>query len=383
MTGGTDHRFRHGLVIGKFYPPHRGHHFLIDHAAGECDRVTVVVAASAQESIDVADRVSWLRKTHGQEHVRVIGASDDHPIDYDDDAVWASHVGVFRAAVARAAALDGVPHAAAIDAVFTSEAYGEELARRFGATGVTVDPARATHQCSSTAVRADVSARWEDLAPATRVGLALRVVFVGAESTGTTTVSRAVADRLATSWVREYGRDFTLALLQATRSLAAAAGAPEPTMDDLVWTTEDFVAIAERQVQLEDDAATRCSGGVVVCDTDAFATGIWHERYLGDRSAEVASWADARPHPLYLLTSHLGVPFEQDGIRDGEHLRAWMTERFAHELDATGRTWHLLDGPVEQRVDDALALIEDLRRTTALWRFADPLAPTKATVRTP
>ena len=40
----------------------------------------------------------------------------------------------------------------------------------------------------------------------------------------------------------------------------------------------------------------------------------------------------ARHHPLYLLTHHDGVPFEQDGIRDGESIRAWMTGRFEEAL---------------------------------------------------
>ena len=56
------------------------------------------------------------------------------------------------------------------------------------------------------------------------------------------------------------------------------------------------------------------------------ATAIWEERYLGQRPAEVR--AAARWPDLYLLTDHDGVPFEQDGLRDGEHLREWMTGRF-------------------------------------------------------
>lgn len=36
----------HALVIGKFYPPHAGHHLLIREAARVAARVTVVVMAS-------------------------------------------------------------------------------------------------------------------------------------------------------------------------------------------------------------------------------------------------------------------------------------------------------------------------------------------------
>ena len=33
----------HALIIGKFYPPHAGHHLLVQSAAATCERVSVVV----------------------------------------------------------------------------------------------------------------------------------------------------------------------------------------------------------------------------------------------------------------------------------------------------------------------------------------------------
>ncbi len=54
---------------------------------------------------------------------------------------------------------------------------------------------------------------------------------------------------------------------------------------------------------------------------------------------------------IYLLTDHVGVPFVQDGIRDGEHIRAEMTRWFEDALTATGRSWVLLTGPLSERVD--------------------------------
>jgi cytidyltransferase-like protein len=73
-------RFAHGLVIGKFYPPHAGHHRLIDAAAARCDRVSVVVAGHDVETIPYEARAAWVAATHGhQPNVRVIGERDPHP----------------------------------------------------------------------------------------------------------------------------------------------------------------------------------------------------------------------------------------------------------------------------------------------------------------
>jgi len=53
--------FGHGLVVGKFYPPHRGHQYLIERAAALCAQVTVLVMAAGSETLAVADRVAWLQ----------------------------------------------------------------------------------------------------------------------------------------------------------------------------------------------------------------------------------------------------------------------------------------------------------------------------------
>jgi nicotinamide riboside kinase len=189
-----------------------------------------------------------------------------------------------------------------------------------------------------------------------------RVVLVGAESTGKTTLARDLRDALVrrggafaeTRWVPEYGRDYTIEKL--ARARAAAGREPFPEMADLVWTTQDFVAIALEQNALEEHAA-RITGTVLICDTDAFATAIWHERYLGVRSAEVEALAIVRPS-LYLLTHVDDVPFEADQIRDGEHLRAWMTEAFVERLRGSPHHTERVRGTREQRVALATRAID-------------------------
>src|SRR5690606_16308182 len=93
--------------------------------------------------------------------------------------------------------------------VFTSEVYGVELGRRFGAAAIDVDRERLRYPVSATAVRRDPVACWELLSAPVRAALARRVVVLGAESTGTTTLARALADHYRTTWVPEYGREYS------------------------------------------------------------------------------------------------------------------------------------------------------------------------------
>jgi NadR type nicotinamide-nucleotide adenylyltransferase len=365
--------------MGKFYPPHAGHRLLVRTAAATCERVTVLVLAHPTESVPLEVRVAWLREIHRDDpNVAVHGTEDTLPIGYDDPAVWQLHLDLIRTALAE---VDPVP----VSAVFCSEPYGPELARRLGARCIDVDPARVLCPASGTAIRRDPVGAWDLLDGPVRAGLAARVVVIGAESTGTTTVSQGIRDALRarggshglTQWVPEHGRDFTVDKLAVARAQALLVGGRPPGPDELVWEEPEFVEIARRQNDLEDLAARR-GGPVLVCDTDAFATGIWCERYLGVPSPGVDTVS--RQHPLYLLTHHEGVPFDQDGIRDGESIREWMTGRFEEALATTGRRTVVLRGSVDERVAAGLAAIDEL--IEAHWRFADPTTPANGTVLT-
>jgi NadR type nicotinamide-nucleotide adenylyltransferase len=360
--------FRHGLVVGKFYPPHQGHAFLVRSAAAFCDDVTVAVLAASVESIPLELRVGWMREQFADaRNVHIEGGIDDHPVDFDDADVWDAHDAVFDQVLSQS----GV--AARVDATFCSETYGAELARRRVAANVCLDLDRSAFPVSATAVRRDPLSYWDYLAPGPRAYLAKRVVVVGAESTGTTTLSRELAAALrarggahaATQCVPEYGREYSYAKLAVARA-AGASG-----MTDLVWTTEEFALIAKQQCADEEGAA-RAGGPVLVCDTDALATSVWHERYVGGSSTAVVEIAAAMPpRTLYVLTSHEGVPFEDDGLRDGEAVRGWMTDRFREVLREQAAPWIEVSGTCGQRVGRSLEAID--QGLADGWHLADPL----------
>ncbi|CAM5597987.1 AAA family ATPase [Streptomyces avidinii] len=353
-------RHGHGLVLGKFYPPHAGHHHLVRTAQDQCDRLTVLVCAASVESVPLADRVAWMREAHPG--ADVVGAVDDIPVDLHDPAIWEAHMAVFRSAVP-----------GRVDAVFTSEEYGSELARRFGAAEVLVDRERTLFPVSGTAVRADPVGSWEFLGPAVRAALTRRVVVLGAESTGTTTLSRALADHYRrrggvwarTGWVAEYGRRYSEEKLAAAR-----AADPAASWADVSFTSEEFPVIARHQ-DADEEQAARLGSPVLFCDTDSFATGIWHERYMDGRNAEVERIAALTRRDLYLLTDHADVPFEDDGLRDGPQLRPWMTERFRAELERTGRRYLLVRGDRAARLEAGVRAVDGLLAEG--WHFTDPL----------
>jgi HTH-type transcriptional repressor of NAD biosynthesis genes len=317
---------RRGLVIGKFYPPHRGHKYLIERALSHVDHLDVLVCTRADQSIDGELRRRWLQEIHPAAHVITV-----EDIGEDDNSeIWAAYT---------IRILGQSP-----DVVFTSESYGESYARFLGCEHVEVDRDRQEVPISATQIRAAPFEHWEYLEPCVRAYFAKRICLVGAESTGTTTLTEDLAAHYNTVWVPEYGREYCEQL--------AASGI------DLwkhQWMSSEFLHIAQMQRGYENRAA-RHANRILFCDTDALATSIWHERYLGTRSPEVEALARESCYDLYILTN-CDIPFVQDGLRDGETFRNWMTGRFEEKLGERHVPWVKLSGSREQRLLLAVSAI--------------------------
>lgn len=321
-----------GVVIGKFYPPHRGHKLLIDTAAAATRHLTIIVCAKPTDAIPGKLRGQWLRELHPKATVLVI----DDRYDENDTKVWARNTIGW---------LGGAP-----DVVFTSEAYGEPYALAMGCVHVSVDRQRSTIPCSGTALRADSYAHWDFIEAPVRAWFARRICVLGAESTGTTTLAEALARHYATTWVAEYGREYSEAKWQRGQT---------------TWASDEFIHIATEQ-QRREDMAARTANRVLICDTNAFATVLWHRRYMGAGNARVQEIAAGCCCDLYLLTG-AEIPFVQDGLRDGEPIRHEMQRWFVEALAAQSVPWLLVQGSHETRMAQAVAAINGLFKGSA-WQ---------------
>lgn len=317
-----------GVVVGEFHPPHRGDKLRIEAARRQVDRLVVLVAAHPSHPIPGELRAAWLREIHPDCDVRL--EPDELPDDSEARARWAVH-----------------SWGRAPDMVFTSEDYGEPYARAMGAKPVSVDCAVPV---SASRLRAAPLDHLDFLEPCVRAWFVRRVVVVGAESTGKTTLAARLAARFRTEWVPEYAREHWE---EKVRGLSTSE--PPPS-----WTPAELLHIAEEQQRRENLAARRANR-VLICDTNAFATGTWHERYRGHRDPQVdAVGARDRVHAFLLAAPD--VPFVQDGFRDGEKIRRWMHERFLEQLKGRTTPLFLLEGPWERRERDAIGAVEALLR---------------------
>jgi len=320
--------YKTGLVIGKFYPFHKGHEYLIQTALDNCQKVTVIVCQTERYKIPVKIRATWIKNTFPGVKVKIYHHSatlDSNSLDISE--TWAKITVKF---------LGFVP-----ECVFSSEEYGEPYAKFMGCHHHLVDLSRIHVPISATKIREDLDKNWNYLSSEAKGYFAKRIVVIGAESTGTTTLSHDLANHLNTSWVPEYGRTYYEGKMTSI------------TLNN--WETNEFVHIAQIQNQIEN-ALAKQANKVLICDTNSFATEIWHDRYVGFMSKEIKNISKKTKADLYVVTN-TDIPFVQDGTRDGEGIRQKMHEKFLEELIRRKQKFIVVSGTREKRLKDTLEVV--------------------------
>ena len=318
-----------GLVIGKFLPPHAGHLHLFDFARRWTRDLTIVVEHMEGEAIPSALRTRWVQELAPDARVvHLERAMPQAPEEHPD--FW----GLWRRELLRLCARPP-------QVLFASETYGPPLASTLGARFIPVDLERAAVPISATAIRANPAACWSTLPAPVRAWFARRIAVVGPESTGKSTLSRALARELGATWVPEHAR----ALLE------------EPGAQDRGWPAllEDIA----RGQQAQEEALARQCAGLLVCDTDLLTTTLWSEELTGSCPPWLRAAAAAQAYELTLLCD-VDLPWVADPVRYRPRRREDFLARFVDALQRAGRRTVLIQGSGPARLEAALAAVADV-----------------------
>lgn len=337
-------------------PFHNGHKALIGHAIGLSQHVDVLLVANNMIDIVPAHvRALSIYEAFPGAQIRVHIVDDIYTDDAQEisSAYWAEYTKY---------TLGYTP-----SVVVASENYGQTWADAMGCDFVMFDLARQQHPISGTLCRNNAYEHTDQIPAETKRYMLPRIVVLGAESTGTTTLANALGEHYNTPVVPEVGR-----LLDED---AVDNGTYE---GDSAWDENRFWLTSRAQDALEERLA-REANGVLVCDTDSFATAVWWDYYQKkagkfSEDAKLLLWkstqaklyragqAQADKHALYILTDD-DIPFVQDerGTRTGEDLRKWHTKRFKFALDnylPLGVGYIVVSGSREERFSQATEAID-------------------------
>ncbi len=315
------------MILGKFMPPHLGHQYLIDFARSRADHLTIIVGTLEKEPIPGRLRFEWVRELYPD--LRVVHLTDENPSEpHEHPRFW----DIWTASLRRILP-DGV------DYVFTSENYGDELARRLGARHVLVDLARARVHVSATMIRERPYDNWQYIPECARPYFVKRVVIIGPESTGKTTLACKLAEHYNTVWVPEFAREYL-------------------DMKDAPCELSDIPRFVEGQIESEEQRA-RKANRVLFCDTDVITTAVWSDYLFNECPDWIKQKADERTYDLYLLTD-IDVPWVVDPQRFCPEERDYFLKRFRRELESRNRPYTIISGSYDERLQRAICAVDAL-----------------------
>ena len=172
----------------------------------------------------------------------------------------------------------------------------------------------------------------------------IKVVLFVPESTGKTTLSKALADFYNTPWVAEFAREYL-----------------QNKWDQEQKTCErsDLLPIAIGQMKLENDAATQ-TNGLLFCDTNLLETKVYSEVYYeGYCDPTIDLFAKKNCYNLYFLCD-IDVPWEADDLRDKPNERKKMFSTFEGALQKLDLPYVVLSGSNSVRLENAVNHINKL-----------------------
>lgn len=344
-------RYKVGMYGGSFDPLHIGHIHDMIRAASMCEELYIMISwCEGRESTSKELRYRWTyNNVKHLSNVKIILIEDKavSKEEYNTDYYWEKGAEDIKRTI-------GKP----IDAVFCgTDYYGTgRFESLYCPESEVIYFDRKEVPISSTELRFDVYENWQYIPPICRPYYVKRVLVVGGESTGKSTLVQNLAIAYNTNFVREIGRD----------TCEIAGG--EEYMDK-----NDLIENLLRQ-KTEEIKAAQYSNRILFVDTDALTTKFYSGFLLKDR---VEQWecdclADAiseiNRFDLILFLEPT-VDFVQDGTRSEEIAsdRKKYSEQIKRLFRAKNIKFRCIDGDYLQRFNEAKNWIEYEFGIKTIW----------------
>ena len=277
------------FVFGKFLPFHKGHEAMINFALTKCDLLTVLICCSDKETIPGFVRKTWIDKTFENEKKIEVRTYNYFESELPNSSESSEIISEIWAAVFKKELPD-------YSLLVTSEPYGEFVAKQMNIKHIPFDPLRNSIPVSASFIRNNFFSYWNFLPNSVKTDLALKVVILGTESTGKTTLTEKLSLFFGCSFVPEAGRE----LIPDSNSFS---------INDLHLVAKEHAKRIENVVLGESP--------LVIIDTDIHITKSYSKFTFGAKLEVSDDIYNPNKAALYLYLNN-DVEYIQDGTRLSE-----------------------------------------------------------------
>jgi NadR type nicotinamide-nucleotide adenylyltransferase len=168
-----------------------------------------------------------------------------------------------------------------------------------------------------------------------------KIVIIGGESTGKSTLSKMLADYYHTQWVPEYAREYIENL-------------------NRVYHQADLFAIAKGQIELENKLSNG-SNNYLFCDTDLYVIKVWSEHKYNACDIRILNLIVTQNYDAYLLMSP-DVPWIDDPLRENpdENDRQYFFNLYKEIVESTKKPFLIIKGDENERLKTAIEFVNKL-----------------------
>lgn len=172
----------------------------------------------------------------------------------------------------------------------------------------------------------------------------IKVVLFGPESTGKTTLTKALADFYNTQFVPEYMRIYLQEKWDKQKEICAEA---------------DMIPIAKGQIALENTQAEKAQK-ILFCDTNLLQNWVYARVYFENYSNPLLEkYVNKHDYQLYILCD-IDVPWQADDLRDKPNEREKMFSIFAKELIKRRLSYIHVKGSLSERLAQCKPVLQNL-----------------------
>lgn len=328
-----------GMYGGSFDPIHMGHVNTIIRAASICKELHIILSYSkTRDNINYKQRHQWLvQLTKDIENIVIHNIEDK--ADSKSEYNWEDGANNIKDAIGK--------H---IDAVFCGDDYkGKNIFEQLYPDSTIVYTERNIIPISSTQIRTNPMTYWNYIPNIVKPYYTKKILIIGGESTGKSTLTRNLALAFNTNYVEEVGREVS----------------SRAKSEDLMLDT-DFYEIIIRHKALEYEKM-QSANKVLFIDTDCLTT-LFYSKFLctnksitGNYDMLASSMANFNQYEVILFLD-TDVEFVQDGTRNDSIAadRELYSNRLKREFDSRGIKYEVIKGNYLDRFNKAYNIVREI-----------------------